>query len=65
MIRACRRYCGAAFHDYISDLIRLRRTLSAKVTEFVAAFVQKVEHDVDGPEARDLAEKFGLLFAGG
>ncbi len=65
IVQACRRYHGAAFQNYVSRLIGLRRTLPTKVNDFIAAFVQQVEHDVHGPEARDLAEKFGLLFAGG
>ncbi len=65
IIAACRRYHGTAYIVYIKRLIKHRRKLAARVNKLIATFARHVEHDLDGPEARDLAEKFGLLFAGG
>jgi uncharacterized protein (DUF927 family) len=65
IVKACRKYHGAAFREYISSLIGIRRGLRRKVKQLISEFARHVVHELDGTEARDLAKRFGVVFAGG
>jgi putative DNA primase/helicase len=65
VMKACESYHGAVFQTYISRLIPRRHSLSDNVKALVSHFVGHLGDAAAGPQARDLAEKFGLLYAGG
>lgn len=66
MVNACGQHYGAAFRLYVSRLILQRRSLRKKINRLMTEFVAHLgENAVDSPEARDLAQKFGLIYAGG
>jgi hypothetical protein len=56
---------GQAFRKYIRSLIARRETLKQDVEKSVAYFVSRARKDSDGEIARDVTQKFGLIYAGG
>ena len=64
LINCCRRYHGAAGGAYISALIIGGEDAFAAARADQKAFVADVIDPLDGDEARDLAMKFGIIFAG-
>ena len=65
IVKACGRHHGAAFRAYVTGLVPQRHSLPRKVNRLIRKFVEHVGGSAEGAEARDLAEKFGLIFAGG
>jgi putative DNA primase/helicase len=65
LLKDCFENHGAAFDKYISDLIVHNRDVGGYVDHRIAYFVQQVCDGFDGDVARDVAEKFGLIYAGG
>ena len=64
IIERCSRYHGAAFDAYMLPLITdgEEAIISARADQ--KAFIRKVVGPFDGAEARDLAMKFGIVYAG-
>jgi hypothetical protein len=62
---ACAQNHGVAFRTYIRYLIENRRFLKQYISKWVDDFVEGVQREEDGDIARDVAQKFGLLFVGG
>jgi hypothetical protein len=62
---ACEENHGATFHKYISKLIAHRAGLRQNLQAGIKYFVKQVRDECDGDIARDVAEKFGLIFVGG
>jgi hypothetical protein len=56
---------GEAFKHYIESLIADYSSVDEYVEARIGHFVKKVCDDFDGDVARDVAEKFGLIYAGG
>jgi hypothetical protein len=65
-IRAgCNDHHGGVFEEYIQYLLSKRATVIAYVERRIAFFVKSVSDEFDGDAARDVARKFGLIYAGG
>jgi hypothetical protein len=62
---ACEENHGRAFRKYIKALIADHSKVKTAVEEKISFFVNEVCDEFDGDVARDVAEKFGLIFAGG
>ena len=62
---ACEKNHGKAFRKYIKALIADRAKLEEYVEARIAYFVRHVCDEYDGDVARDVAEKFGLIYAAG
>ena len=62
---ACEKDHGKAFRKYIKALIADRVELKRYVQARIAYFVRHVCDECDGDVARDVAEKFGLIYAAG
>jgi hypothetical protein len=62
---ACERNHGAPFERYIEKLIAHRSKIKKLILSDVAHFVSHVIRRSDGNVARDVSEKFGLLYAAG
>jgi putative DNA primase/helicase len=62
---ACEQNQGKVFRKYVKDLIAEREKLPTWIPTKVSFFVKKVCDDFNGDIARDVAEKFGLIYAGG
>ena len=62
---ACEKNHGKAFRKYIKALIADRGELKEYVEARIAFFVRHVCDEYDGDVARDVAEKFGLIYAAG
>jgi hypothetical protein len=62
---ACEKDHGKAFRKYIKALIADRGELKEYVEARIAFFVRHVCDEYDGDVARDVAEKFGLIYAAG
>ncbi len=62
---ACKQNHGTLFRKYIGKLIAHGPTLTDLVLKCVDHFVKHVRDDSDGDVARDVAQKFGLIYAGG
>jgi hypothetical protein len=56
---------GKAFRKYIRSLIARRETLKADVEKSVEYFISRASKNSDGEIARDVTQKFGLIYAGG
>lgn len=56
---------GAAFHRYIKFLMARGARLDAEVAREIEKFCRKVRDNKDTDLSRDLAKRFGLLYAGG
>lgn len=66
LVRGCRLYHGAAFEAYIKTLItRGRKQIQREIERYVAAFRARACDGFDGQEAREVAERYGLLYGGG
>jgi uncharacterized protein (DUF927 family) len=61
----CEQNHGKAFRKYVKALIANHSELKTAVEEKISFFVHKVCDEFDGDVARDVAEKFGLIYAGG
>lgn len=62
---ACEKNCGQAYEKYIKFLIAMGSELAPFVQCEVDFFLKHVCDEYDGDLARDVARKFGLLYAGG
>jgi uncharacterized protein (DUF927 family) len=62
---ACTKDHGKAFRKYIKFIIGERAALKEYVRKAIAYFVHQACDEHDGDVARDVAEKFGLIYAGG
>ena len=62
---ACKRNHGSAFRKYIRALIADRAALKKYVHDRIADFVRHVCDGYDGGVAREVAETYGLAYAGG
>ena len=62
---ACTKDHGKAFRKYIKFLIGERVALKEYVRKGIAYFVRQACDEHDGDVARDVAEKFGLIYVGG
>ena len=62
---ACEKDHGKAFRKYIKSLIADRAELKGYIQAKIAYFVKHVCDELDGDVARDVAEKIGLIYAGG
>jgi hypothetical protein len=62
---ACEKDHGNAFQKYIKALIADRAELKEYIEARIAYFVRHVCDEYDGDVARDVAEKFGLIYAAG
>ena len=65
LVDACSEYHGKACRKYIRSLIADRAKIGKFVQEKAAYFVRCIADGNDGDVARDVAEKFGLIYAGG
>jgi len=65
LINACKANHGAAFDAYIENIICERAMLRHEIESHVADFVAGVCDQFAGPEAIDLAQKCGIIYAGG
>jgi hypothetical protein len=64
ILDACEQHHGKVFRKYVRALID-EQDLKAYVEKRISFFVSKVRDDTDGDIARDVAEKFALIYAGG
>jgi hypothetical protein len=62
---ACEQNHGKVFRKYVKRLIGEREALLTWIPAKISFFVKKVCDACDGGIARDVAEKFGLIYAGG
>lgn len=62
---ACEQNHGKPFRKYIKALIAKRATLKDEVASNVSSFVGSADNKFDGAITRDVARKFGLIYAGG
>jgi len=56
---------GRAFRKYIKSLVARRETLREDVEKSVDYFIRRARKNSDGEIARDVTQKFGLIYAGG
>jgi hypothetical protein len=61
---ACEQNHGQAWMKYIEALIAERSTLKEYIEDRISYFEQHACDDFDGDVARDVARKFGVLYAG-
>ena len=64
IIERCLRYHGTAFDAYMLALIAAGEDAITSARADQEAFIRKVVGPFDGAEARDLAMKFGIVYAG-
>jgi hypothetical protein len=57
--------CGIVFTRYLTKVCSQPKTTKKRVKASISYFVKKVARSDDGDMARDVARKFGLLYAGG
>ncbi len=65
IVDACEQNHGKAFKKYVKALIADRSNLDKYVRAKVAFFTQHMCDEYDGDVARDVAQKFGLIYAAG
>lgn len=65
VIKACGDNHGAVFVRYLSKLCKNPKKVQERAKEYIADFVADVSLPEDGERARDIARKFGLIYAGG
>ena len=65
IVKAAKRNHGTAFHAYIEKLICMDTQVTAAVETLISDFVGRVVLGLDSSQVRDMAKKFGLLYAGG
>jgi hypothetical protein len=56
---------GKPFRKYIKSLIARRETLKEDIEKSVEYFISRARKTSDGEIARDVTQKFGLIYAGG
>jgi hypothetical protein len=61
---ACQENHGMAFREYVKELSKDRKKLREDVDKKISVFVKHVTNQFDGDLAKDVAEKFGLIYAG-
>lgn len=62
---ACQSNHGTAFRKYIKALVAHRNNLKREVEKAISHFVSQARGRYDGDVALDVADKFGLIYAGG
>jgi hypothetical protein len=62
---ACLQNHGKVLRRYIKALLARQSDLQVYIEKRIAFFLKKVGDDLDGVVARDVAEKFGLIYASG
>jgi len=62
---ACLENHGKTFRKFVNSLLAEKPKLHRYVEARVAFFAKKVVNKLDGDIARDVADKFGLIYAGG
>ena len=62
---ACEQNHGAAWRKYIESLIAEREGLKEYIEKRISFFEQAACDEYDGDIARDVARKFGVIYAGG
>jgi hypothetical protein len=62
---ACGRNQGHVFEAYLKNLISRKPKVRESIKKRVEGFVALVRDEADGNFARDIAEKFGLVYAAG
>ena len=65
LAEGCEQNHGKAIRKYIKSLISEYHGLKTHIEEKISYFVKEVTDKFDGDIARDVAEKFGLIYAGG
>lgn len=65
VIKACAENHGAVFVRYLSKLCKNPKKVQSRAKKYIADFVADVSLPEDGDRARDIARKFGLIYAGG
>ncbi|UGY26696.1 DUF927 domain-containing protein [Bradyrhizobium septentrionale] len=65
VIKACAENHGEVFIRYLSKLCRDPKKVRSWAKKYIADFVADVSLPEDGDGARDIARKFGLIYAGG
>ena len=65
IVAGCEANHGMAFRKYIRRLMKDADKLERYVDRRITYFLGKVCEDTDGSIARDVAQKFGLIYAGG
>lgn len=63
--RACEENHGAAYRRYVKSLIEMGARLNPFVQNQIAIFIRGVRNDHDTDLSRDVAKRFGILYAGG
>lgn len=61
----CAANCGVVFEKYLKKVCANPKSTRTNIRKSIAAFAKKVERSEDGDVARDVARKFGLIYAGG
>jgi hypothetical protein len=61
----CEENHGQVLREFVKSLIDERNNAKVLVDRYVAAFIKRVRDPSDGNLAKDLAEKAGLIYAGG
>jgi hypothetical protein len=62
--QACRENHGAVYARYLSEICKRSAKAKTRAKKYVADFVADVSLPEDGETARDVARKFGLIYAG-
>lgn len=62
---ACEKNQGHVYEAFLKLLIAKKPTIRELIKEHIRSFVKSVQAESDGNLARDVAEKFGLVFAAG
>ena len=62
---ACDKNQGRVFEAFLRLLIARKPTVRRLIKDHVRSFAESVQDDNDGNLARDVAEKFGLVYAAG
>ena len=65
IVDSCKQHHGKAIRKHIQALIARRSKLEGYVLRGIDYFAKRVRDDKDGDIARDVAEKFGLIYVGG
>jgi hypothetical protein len=65
IVADCQANHGAVLDTYVAKLVTADFDIEEYVKTITASFVQHVSEEGDGDVARDVAAKFGLVYAGG
>jgi len=63
--KACEKNQGHVFEAFLRLLIAKKPGVRALIKDHIKDFVESVQDESDGNLARDIAEKFGLVYAAG